>query len=303
MIHILLVITLFATWSLSFPLGKMLVSHASPMLVTGLRMGFAGLCLLMYLYFKKGLPKGLGKKEWVSLILLGLVSIFFTNVLEFYSLQKLSSSKVCFLYSLSPFLTALFSYLHFKEKMTRKKWLGMGVAFASIMIGFLDSLSLNKLHISFSLADFAMLLAVIFSVYGWILLRILVKNSISHVFANGISMLIGGSIALFVSGVSEPSLISTLKNLHPAFYLTIILITIISNFICYNLYGHLLKRFTATFMSFFGLLSPLFATIHGFFILNETPNLPILLSTPCILLGLFIFYQEELRQGYIVKKP
>lgn len=302
MSSIFLVILLFATWSLAFPLGKSLVSQASPLFVTALRMSFAGLALIVYLWMKKGLKKSLNKKEWLSIIILGFISIFLTNILEFYSLKSLSASKVCFLYSLSPFLTALFSYFHFKEKMTKKKWLGMCIAFLAIAIGFIDSITLKSIQISFGWPDIAMLFAVLFSVYGWILLRMLVKSSMSHIFANAMSMIIGGFLALFISSTIEPNIFSTLKTLPNTFYLTILLITIISNFICYNLYGFLLNRFTATFMSFFGLLSPIFTSIHSFLILGEVPSLYILLSTPCILLGLFIFYQEELKQGYVVKK-
>ena len=302
MTNILLVIFLFATWSLSFPLAKTLLANASPILLTAIRMSFAGICLLFYLLIQRKYPKNLSLKDWGFLLLLGFISIFLTNVLEFYSLQKLSSTKVCFLYSLSPFLTALFSYLHFKEKMSKKKWLGMGTSFTAITIGFMDNLSWSSLKFTFTLADFTMLCAVILSVYGWIILRYLVKNSMNPVFANGMSMLLGGSIALFVSGYLNPSITKTLLQAPSSFYLTILCITILSNFICYNLYGFLLNRFTATFMSFFGLLSPIFTTIHGYLILSETPNLSILFATPCILFGLFVFYQEELKQGYIVKK-
>ena len=40
--------------------------------------------------------------------------------------------------------------------------------------------------------------------YGWVLLRLAVKDSISPLMANGISMLIGGLIALLHSYLVEP---------------------------------------------------------------------------------------------------
>jgi len=73
---------------------------------------------------------------------------------------------------------------------------------------------------------------------------------------------------------------------------------------CYNLYGYLLKRFTATFLSFAGLLSPIFASFNAWLILKEPPSPVIFLATGIVSLGLFFVYQAELKQGYIrIKQP
>ena len=55
-------------------------------------------------------------------------------------------------------------------------------------------------------------------------------------------------------------------------------------------------------MSFVGLLSPIFASLSEWLLLKTPPNPVILLSTSVVLFGLWIIYQEELKQGYIVKK-
>ena len=75
------------------------------------------------------------------------------------------------------------------------------------------------------------------------------------------------------------------------------------NVLCYNLYGFLLKRFTATFLSFMGLLSPIFASLSAWVFLGEPPSWQIFLATGIVSIGLFIVYRAELKQGYIVKKP
>ena len=75
---------------------------------------------------------------------------------------------------------------------------------------------------------------------------------------------------------------------------------LISNLICYNLYGVMLKRYTATFLSFMGLLSPIFASISSWALLGEKPSWIIFLSTGVVSLGLWIVYRAELKQGYIV---
>jgi drug/metabolite transporter (DMT)-like permease len=233
--------------------------------------------------------------------------MYFTNALEFYGLKHLSAAKTCFIYSLTPFFSAIFSYFHFNEKMNFKKWIGMSIGFLGIMpIFFLqtgsENITASFFHIS--LPELAVIGATIFSVYGWILLRILVKdNSLSPLTANGWGMLFGGIFALIHSYFFDTWSPVPINSGYTAnFFQGLILITLLSNVFCYNLYGYLLKRFTATFMSFVGLLSPIFASFSEWFLLKTPPSPMILLSSFVIILGLWIVYKEELKQGYIIKK-
>ena len=167
---------LYFLWSLSFPIGKKLLEFSTPMFLTGTRMVLGSIFLLSYIFiFNKSTLKKISKSGWIALFILGFFSIFLTNTLEFWSLQRLSSSKTCFLYSLSPFLTCILSYFHFNEKMTKKKWIGVMVGIIG-MVPILLADSQNNFSLtstlSISTAEIAMFLAVFFAVYGWIILRI-----------------------------------------------------------------------------------------------------------------------------------
>ena len=63
----------------------------------------------------------------------------------------------------------------------------------------------------------------------------------------------------------------------------------------------MLRKFTATFVSFMGLLSPIFASLNAWIFSGESPSPVIFLSTAIVSLGLWIVYSAELRQGYILK--
>jgi drug/metabolite transporter (DMT)-like permease len=65
--------------------------------------------------------------------------------------------------------------------------------------------------------------------------------------------------------------------------------------ICYNLYGYLLRRFSATFMSFAGLTTPLFTALFGWIFLGEVASPAFYLSFSILSVGLLLFYQEELK--------
>lgn len=306
--YITIVALTYAMWSSIFSIGKITLEHAPPLFLTGTRMLLAGLIILSYLCFRNRASLKLTLKQFLSILILSIFCIYLANAFEFWGLQYLTAAKTCFIYSLSPFFSALFSYFHFGEKMNRRKWLGMAIGF----IGFIPILAMQKgsmellTSIPFlSWPELAVMGAALCSVYGWVFLRLVVKDqAVSPTLANGSSMLIGGLIALAHSYLVEHwNPIPVAPSALPSFIQGTLLMTCISNLICYNLYGFLLKRFTATFLSFMGLLSPIFASLSSWLFLGETPSPVIFVSTAVLSCGLWLIYSAELRQGYILKNP
>jgi drug/metabolite transporter (DMT)-like permease len=295
---------MFAIWSSVFSLSKLTLQYSPPLFLTGMRMVLAGALLLLFIAFARRSDFKLNRRQLLSLGLLAFFSIYLTNTLEFWGVQYLSAAKTCFIYSLSPFFSAFFSYLHFKEKMNRNKWIGMVISF----IGFIPVLMMQtgseellNAFSFFSWPTLAIAGAAMASVYGWVLLRIMVKDqAISPLMANGSSMLIGGALAFAHSFWVESWAPTPVAAAHwGPFIKGLLIMTLLYNIICYNLYGYFLKRFTATFLSFIGLLSPIFASLNGWIFLREPISWTILLSTAVVSLGLWIFYRAELKQGYI----
>lgn len=295
------VFLMYALFASVFTVAKVGLGVTAPLFLVGSRMLVAGLLMLGYQYIRHPERFHLSKHNFWRIAQLGLFNIYLTNAFEFWGLQHLTTFKTCFIYSLSPFLSALFSYLIFSEKMTTKKWIGLVIGF----IGFSPILITEGAgeeqmgHLFFlSWAEIYVLLACVCSVYGWIVLRQLVKeDGYAPMMANGLSMAFGGVMALTHSFIREdwnPIPVTDMK----IFFESALLLIIISNFVCYNLYGYLLKRFTATFISFAGWTTPVFTALFGWLYLHEVITWPFVLSAFIVLIGLTTFYQEELRQGY-----
>lgn len=303
---IIFVFLLYALWSTSFALGKLSLAYAPPVFLTSFRMIMAGMVLLGILLIRKKSSFKISFKQYLSLFLLGVFSIYLTNVCEFWGLQHLSAAKTCFIYSLSPFFAVIFSYLHFKEKLNRKKVIGLGIGFLGfipILMKQSGSEGLFSINSLITLPDLAVMAAALFSVYGWVLLRLMVKDqNISPMMANGISMMFGGMLALLHSFFIDAwTPIPVAHGDWKPLFIAVGSMTLISNIICFNLYGMLLKRFTATFLSFAGLLSPVFASLNGWLLLGEKPSFVIFLGTAIVCSGLYLVYSAELKQGYILK--
>jgi len=302
-----LVILMYAAWSAIFSIGKMVLQSSPPIFLTGSRMILAGIILLAYLFVRNRNALKINKKQLFPLLALALFSIYLTNILEFWGLQHLSAAKTCFIYSLSPFFASIFSYIHFGEKMNLQKLIGLLIGFGGfvpVLMLQTGSEELLNAFSFFSWPELAIMGAALFSVYGWVLLRIIVKNqTLSPMYANGYSMVFGGSMALvhsFFVDSWNPLPIKEGALLH--FIEGITLMILVSNIICYNLYGLMLRKYTATFLSFVGLLSPFFASLNSWLLLKEPPSWTIFLSTVVVICGLFIVYRAELNQGYIVTK-
>lgn len=295
------VIFLFAMFASIFGLTKATLQYSEPYFIIGSRMAFAGLILLGYQLLTKASQFKMKKQEFILICALGFINIYLTNIFEILGLKTITSAKACLIYSISPFLAALFSFFIFSEVLTKKKWLGMTLGFIGLFLLMLEGAlnnpsggSLLSQFGHFERGDIYLTVAVCFSVYGWILLKkILCTYNKTPLFVNGLSMFLGGSFALvhsFIAGeswnplpISDPS----------PFVRNTLLICLISNVICYNLYGYLLKKYSATYLSFAGLVSPLFASLFGWLFLDETVSYVFAIAFLFFMFGLMIFHREE----------
>lgn len=294
----------FSLWTLSFSLGKIALESSSPIFLTAFRMGLGGVLIVSYLAIKKRNELKESREFFFPILVFSILAVYLTNVFEFWGLKYVSPAKACFLYSLSPFFSMILSYIHFREKITWQKTLALTIAIGALLPVLLfqsGAEELFRLSNFISLPELSIIAATFCSTYGWIVLRILVKNkSISPLVVNGIGMVLGSIIAFTHSLIFDAwNPIPVHAENFSSFMSSILLMTIISNLVCYNLYSFLLKRLTATFLSFVGLLSPIFTSLSSFLILGEPISWQIIVSTIFMLFAMWLVYHSELTEGYI----
>ncbi|MBA3815199.1 MAG: DMT family transporter [Parachlamydiaceae bacterium] len=300
------VMLLYALFASVFTIAKTGLDYAQPLFLVGSRMLFAGIIMLAYQFFCNRKEFTFKKEHFWRVFRLALFNIYLTNVFEFWGLKYLTSFKTCFIYSLSPFISAILSYFLFADKISLRKGFGLAIGFFGflpiLMCGSSSSEDLTGRILFLSWAEVAVIFAAISSVYGWILLKQLVsENGYSPFMANGLSMTLGGTMALFHSSISETWDPLPVSQMFPFLECALLLI-LVSNLICYNLYGYLLKRYSATFISFAGFTTPFFTALFGWFFLGEIVTWPFYLSAAIVLAGLYTFYQEELKQEIFQSK-
>lgn len=257
----ILVLFLYFICATTFTVSKWGLNFVEPIFFVAVRMLIAGALLGLYCLFAKLTPS-LSIRQAALLAGITFFNIYLAFVLDIYALTSLTSIESSLIFSTAPFITAIISYFWFHEQMTEKKWLGLALGALSL-IPLMASQG-STLFLQNITATVLTLIAVISGSYGWILVRTLVKEGFSPFFINAISMFFGGILALITSYYAEvwdPVPVWNWRSFAQALGLIILL----ANFIFYNLYGSLLKKYTATFLSFAGFICPFFAALLGAF--------------------------------------
>ena len=296
------VFLLYALFASVFVISKNALEYTEPLFLVGSRMFVAGICMIAYQYIRHKETFNFRRCHLLPIFCLAFFNIYLTNVCEVWGLKYLTSAKTCFIYSFSPFASALLSYFIFSEELSTKKWIGLIIGFFGfipIMVHQTAGEEMGGQFFIFSWPELAVSLAAFSSVYGWILLKKLVnEHHYSPLMANGLSMFIGGFLALLHSRAVENWDPIPVTSMVPFMECTLLLF-LISNLTCYNLYGFLLKRYSATFMSFAGFMTPLITAFFGWMFLDEVVTLPFYFSAFIVFSGLLIFYQQELKPSFV----
>ncbi len=307
----ILVILLYLLFASTFTLGKAALSYVSPFLFIGIRMICGGSLLLAYYYFIARKKIVLHKSDYSLFLRIIIFHIFCAYTLEFYALEYVTSAKACLLYNLSPFITALFSYFLYAEKLSIRQICGLAIGFLGF-IPILLSQGLPELlswHCGFvSIYELALIGSVIASAYGWIIMKNLIHKGYSFIIINGIGMTGGGILAFLLSLYKEgfpmmkqvPIFSQTLVMRYGNTGESIIMLAvyslaliIIANIICYNLYGYLLSRYSPTFLSFAGFMTPLFAALLGWIFLGEQVTWHFFATIGLVIIGLYLFHEKK----------
>jgi drug/metabolite transporter (DMT)-like permease len=300
----LILFAFYAFYGLSSPLNKLLAGQMAPLFIVGIRGIVSGSFLFCYhrLFNYKKTP--LLKEDLWPTIQFIFFYLFFSNVIRFWALQYLTSIKAAFLYSVAPFVTYLFAYLAGIERITVKKSIGLCIGFLGFVPLLITGTTLEQSLGSFfclSWPELAVIGSAICDAYGLILIsRIMKKHHYEPLYFNSITLFAGGILSFSLALVSEK--LPTNSQLLPALGL-LLLIIFISNIVSYNIYTWLVKKYSATFLSLSDFLRTLFSTFYGFFFLKEHLSIEFFVAAILIFIGLFLFYQEEIKENKTFVTP
>lgn len=287
------VILTFALLASAITTNKLLLNPLPPILFVGIRMLIAGIILLALNWFQgKKIHWPVIKQDLPILLLITLCTTYIPAICKSIALKYMTSSKAAFFGSLDPFITALYSYFIFKEKLTIYNCLGIAIAIIGSTILITGDAQLTDATIlvsTFSTPQIAAFLAIAIGRYGWILIQMLLKkNHYTPIQINGITMLGSGVISLVTSLMFEQYSQIYIDN-YSYFILLMLYTILIGNVFSLTLYASLLKTYSATFLSLAGFLVPFFVYVYGLIFLGEPISMHFLIALGLTFIGLLIF--------------
>lgn len=124
---ILLALLVTFLWSTSFVIIKIGLAEIPPLTFAGLRYTIAFICLLPFAFTKTNFAviKNLGRKDWLKLILLGLLFYAFTQGTQFIGLSLLPAVTVSLWLNFTPLIVAVIAIFLINEYPTKLQWLGV----------------------------------------------------------------------------------------------------------------------------------------------------------------------------------
>ncbi len=251
------------------------------------------LCILTWKKYRKNLFQL--KQDWFLISGIALFTTFIPSVLKAYALAHLKTAHATLLGSIDPFVTALYAYILFGEKLSINKILGIVLGCLGVLLAI--DLSPEAIHACFHFAllpQLAALAAVAFSRWGWLMVQAqLKKNRYAPAQLNGLVMLESGLIATATALWIDPIKNITIDS-WPIFLLLLAYTIIVGNVIAYTMYANLLKHHNATFISLAGFSVPIFAGIYAWLFLHEKLTIHFAVAASVIFLGLLVFYYDEL---------
>lgn len=271
-------------WSTSWVLIKLGISaDLPPLTFAGLRYTLAFLCLLPLLLRRRAALARLGslpRRDWLRLVLLGVLLYTVTQGAQFIGLEKLPTMTVSLLLSFTAIVVAFLGIWLLGEKPTMLQWGGIGLYLAGALIYFYP--------VIIPQAEILGMAVVIGGVTGGSLAVILGRSLNQHhdltpLIITVISMGIGGTL-LLISGVITEGL----PVLTPTTWLIIGWLAVVNTAYAFTLWNQTLKTLSALESSIINNLMMIQIPVMAWVFLGEALTLKVIIGLALAGMGIIL---------------
>ncbi len=329
----LIVFAAYACLASAFITNKLLLTHLSPTLLVGLRMAIAGLMLVYFNKHSKRFTWSHIKQDLPHLLVIILLATSIPSILKAYALKHMLTFKVSLIWSFDPFITAMYAYIIWKEKLNWNRALGILIAFLGIVWVVVarspgeEALTAWKV---ISYPEIAALIAMMLGRLGWMTIQYLLrKDRYTPVEVNGITMTTSGILTLFWVFFVNPFIQACFYTTTPSMALfwqqicelvntsfgqlmalgdwkvfgLMVYTVLVGNFMGYTLLARALKEYSATLVSLSGFSYPIIAAILAYFTMGETVTWQFVIAACIIFIGLLVFNLDRFWSDKHMKRP
>ena len=252
--QILLALIVPITWGFGYALTKIGMDQFTPLLLMSLRFGIAGLILVWFT-----------KPPWEYMRELFIIAFIGSTIqygLTYYGLKGIDVSTASILVQLEGPILALLSTLILKERLGWARSLGMGLAFAGVVV------IAGEPRLSDSLDSVAL---VITGAVFWAIAQIMISRlkSLSGITILAWVAIIATPQMLLISLVIEEGQWESIKSANLVDWSIVFYLSFIMTVIGYSVWYHLLRICDVSKISPFLMLLPVTSIIAGMVLLEE----------------------------------
>ena len=279
-----LIFLMIVFWSGNYIVGKIALREFSALLLASLRISFAGLFMLpLYAWENRRRAASWTRRDVRLLLYLGVFGVTLNQVFFVVGLSRTSVAHAAIIIGLTPMLVLLLACMRGLEHMTARKAAGMAIALAGVAV--LKVFEPSSPRGATWLGDlFTFLAAVFFAMF-----TVAGKEAtarFSSVTVNTFAY-VGGALALAPVVLWRASH-HALENVSSAAWLSMLYMALFPSVLAYLIYYYALKRISASRVSAFSYLQPVFATAMGVAILGERPGASVVAGGLVILCGVWM---------------
>ncbi len=296
--YVLLIVAV-AIWGIAGPIIKFTLAYFDPVIFLTYRF-FITSCVLIPLVILIH-PKifhtlsQLSPKDWTIHLLSGLFATTFQLGLLFWGFSLTTSLDGSLLSSTAPILVSIAGAIFLHEHITRRKKIGLIIAFlGSLTIMLQPLVETGKLLSGNLIGNTLILIGNIFWVASIILTKKLLRDHVSPLFLTTIMFAVG-FISFFVILLlthSPSSIIATFAHAPVIAHVGVLYMAILSGALAYFFYHFAQRTISATEANLFSYLQPLFSIPLSFFWLGEPLTITFIVGS-CIIAGGIIFAETR----------
>ena len=275
-----LLLLLSLIWASAFTMIKIAVPMTGPVLLVLIRCGIGAAVMLVILALLRGASWPKTWRQWIGLIVLGIISTAVPFYLISFAEQKITSAMTAILMTTGPLVTIILGHFFTDdEKINRGKIIGVGIGLLAALYLLKDGfINVGGTGIWYPLA--AMGAATCYAIGG------LGAKKLVDVSAEVIAaMVLLSSAVVMVPFI--PAVAIDLATIPTKVWLALLWLGVMPSGLAFYLRYFLIKRNGYGFVSYVGYLIPLFAIVIGKALLKEVVTLDTLLAMVVIILGLF----------------
>ncbi|HEX7065991.1 MAG TPA: DMT family transporter [Bacillales bacterium] len=281
-------------WGLNVIAIKILVANFPPVMITSLRILFAGLIVLAVLVFQKNL-RALSTKEWMYTALGGLLGMVANQSLLAVGLEQVTASNAALILALVPLTTSILAMIFLGDRLTLLRLIGIGFGLTGISFvilegsGGIGGISVGAFYVFGAMFSQA-------SSFIWINKA---TETLEPRQATAVMLTMGAVILFVISLFLEPAGTAKLDQGSLGVWLVFLLSAVLATALGQNLYNMAIHRLGAGQTAIFINLIPFFSLIGAVLFLGEDIVLPQILGFVFIVAGVLFgtgYMDERLKK-------